>query len=122
MLPKDSNENWDKERKVTSTRPAGQHFVQDDTKRPKVCFKAVVPSKKNLWGRKCRCTNTAVREIRVLSGAVEEPGHTEVAENNMSICVNENILWLDVSVYDIAGMNVLDGKELNEKLTGGAII
>lgn len=42
----------------------------------------------------------------------KQPGDTKVAENNMAVRVDKDILLLYISVNDIMGMNVLDGKKL----------
>ena len=63
MPPKDLNEERDVARKVTTTHPLAQHFVQDNTESPDFGLKAVLMVKEDFRGRKCRCANTAAREI-----------------------------------------------------------
>jgi len=36
----------------------------------------------------------------------------------VTICIDEDVLGLDVSVYDVVGMNVLDGKKLGNCVRG----
>ena len=52
----------------------------------------------------------------------EQPGNTEVAENNVSIRVNKDVLGLDISMYDIVSMDVLDSKKLHRWIRRGQVI
>jgi len=36
----------------------------------------------------------------------------------VTICIDEDVLGLDVSVYNVVGMNVLDGKKLGNCVRG----
>jgi hypothetical protein len=49
---------------------------------------------------------------------LETPRDTKVAKYNMAIRVNENVLWLKISVNDVMVMNVFDGKKLNNRVRG----
>jgi hypothetical protein len=46
------------------------------------------------------------------SRVAKQPSNTKVAENNVTVRVDKDILLLYVSVYDILGMNLLDSKKL----------
>jgi hypothetical protein len=39
--------------------------------------------------------------------------NAKITENNVAVCIDKDILGLDVSMYDMMCVNVLDGKELN---------
>lgn len=91
---------------------AGQHFVEDNTKSPKVRFKAIILLKEDFWGRERGCADTTTRKIRVGSRLVKQPGNTEVTEYDVTIGVDEDVLWLKVSMDDVVGVNMLDGKKL----------
>ncbi|SRR6266403_4251982 len=122
MPPKDLNEERGVDRKVMATHPTAQHFVQDNTESPEVGFEAVLMFKEDFGGRECWCTNTAARELRFRSTVAEQPGNTKVAENNVSVRIDEDVLLFYVSMYDILGMNVLDSKKLCCQIRGGQII
>jgi hypothetical protein len=91
-----------------ASHPTAQHFVQDNTESPEIGFKAVI-ARVDFWRPECRCANTAVC---FLGAVVEQPGNTEVAENNVSLRVDKDVLGLNVSMYDITGMDVLDSNKL----------
>jgi hypothetical protein len=116
MPPKDLNEEQEVARKVTATHPVAQHFVQDNTESPEVGLKAVLMVKEDFRGRECRCSNTAARDMCFRSTVAKRPGDTKVAENNVTVRVDKDVLLLYVSVYDIMGMNVLDSKKLHCEL------
>lgn len=42
----------------------------------------------------------------------KQPGNTKVAENNVTVRVDKDVILLYVSVYDIMGVNMLDSKKL----------
>lgn len=48
--------------------------------------------------------------------AVKQPGDTKVSKNNVSVRVNKHVLGLNISMYNIVRMNVLDSKELHHGL------
>ncbi len=97
------NEERDVERKETATHLVAQYFVQDNTKSPEIDLKAVLMI---FQGRVCRCANTATREMCFRSRVAE------VAENNVTTRVDEDVLLLYVSVNNIVGMDVLDCNKL----------
>jgi hypothetical protein len=72
--------------------------------------------KEDFRGRECRRANTAAREMCFQSTVAKQPGNTKVAENNMTVRVDKDVLLLYISVYDIMGMNVLDSKKLRCRL------
>jgi hypothetical protein len=97
---------------VTATRLAGQQFVQENTKSPEVNLKAVLVIKEDFRGRGCSCANTAAREMCFRSTIAKQPGITRVAESNVTVRVDKDVLLLYVWVYNIMGVNVLDSKKL----------
>lgn len=44
--------------------------------------------------------------------AVKQPGDTEVSKNNVSVRVDKHVLGLNISMYNVVRMNVLDSKKL----------
>jgi hypothetical protein len=112
MLPKDLNEERVLKRKVTTTHPAAQHFVQDNTESPNVSLKAVLMIEEDFRGRECRCSNTTAREMCFRSTVAKQPGNTKVTKNNVTVRVDKDVFLLYVSVYDIMGVNVFDSKKL----------
>jgi hypothetical protein len=92
-----------------ATHPAAQHILQGNTKGPEIDFKAVIVIAEDFRRRECRCANKA---MRFLGAVAEQPGSTKVAENNVSIRIDEDILGLNVSMYNFMSMNVLDSNKL----------
>jgi hypothetical protein len=93
-----------------AAHPAAQHFVQGNTESPEIGFKAVIVIREDFRRRECRCANKA---LRFLDGpAAEQPSSTKIAENNVTICVDKDVLGLNVSMYDSVSMNMLDSNKL----------
>lgn len=113
MPPKDLNEEGDAERKVTATHRSTQHFVQNNTESPEVGFKAILMVKEDFRGQEFRCAKTTTRDMCFRGTVTKRPGNAKVAENNVTVRVDKNVLLLYVSVNDIMGMNVLDSKKLH---------
>ena len=44
---------------------------------------------------------------------MELPSNTEVTKDEMTIRIDENVLWLEISVNYVMRMNVFDGKKLS---------
>lgn len=78
--------------------------------------------KKDFRGRECWCANATAREMCFWSAIAKQPGNTKVAENNVAVRVDKDILLLYISVYDITGMNVFDGKKLRCGLEETALL
>jgi hypothetical protein len=93
-----------------ATHPAAQQFVQGDTESPEIDFNAVIVITEDIRSRECRRANNAA--MRFLGAIVEHPSSTKVAENNVSIRIDEDILGLNVSMYNFMSMNVLDSNKL----------
>jgi len=107
---------------MCTTYPAGQHFVDNNTESPKVCFKAIILLKEDFWGRERGCANTTTRKIRARSRVVKQPGNTEVTDYNVPIGVDEDVLGLKVSMNNVVGVNMLDGKKLGEEFRGEQMV
>lgn len=97
-----------------AAHPAAQHFVEDHTKGPKIHFKTVIPFKKDLWGREGWCADTAACEVRMGKGVVGKlKCNAKITKNNVTVCVDKDVLGFNVSMYDVMCVDLLNGKELN---------
>ena len=68
--------------------------------------------KEDFRGQEFRCAKTATRDMGFWGTVTKQPGNAKVAENNVTVRVEKDVLMPYVSVNDIMGMNVLDSKKL----------
>jgi hypothetical protein len=56
----------------------------------------------------------ATRDTSIGGRVVEQIGNAEVAEYDMTIGVDEDVLGFDVPVNNIVSVNLLDGEKLDD--------
>jgi len=44
--------------------------------------------------------------------------NAEIAENNVAVCIDKDVLRFKVSVYDVMCVDVFNGKELSNRIRG----
>ena len=116
---------------VVVGRQARQHLVEEHSKRPPVDLDAVALCQQDFWckvfGRAAegwhRGSNGDQHEAGQTRPVARRPtvrpvrlGHVElaqakVAQRNVPVVVEEDVLWLEVAVDDVEGVEVLEGAE-----------
>lgn len=83
------------------------HLIQDTTEWPNIRLLVIRLFLANLWWKIVRCSNCGLGTVICM---LKYPGNTEITDLNGSILIHENILCLQVSMQDLAVMDVFNGQ------------
>ena len=73
----------------------------------------------NLWRNIFWCSAHAECELVLIAANLGEP---EISNFDVPLFVQQDVLWLDVSIDDVLGMEILDGQEQLGRVEPGSVL
>lgn len=95
-------------RLVHEGRAPSRHFVHEDAESPPIDREPVALHIQNL-GR--QVLSSATEAVCLIFGLLQKLCQTEVRQPNVTIRVHQHVLWLQVSVHDLFGVQIAEGHQ-----------